>query len=52
MFNLMIISIILVVGGIALLWFIFWNIFKSSKKTIKFYHKSKIFGENFLEHSD
>ena len=49
---ILIVSLILVFSILSLLGFIFWNIFKSKKKRLIFYHKSKIFGENYFEQSD
>ena len=52
MLDIMTISFILIIGVLLLLTFIFWNIFKSPKKKIKFHHKSKLLGEIFFEQSD
>lgn len=44
--------LILLVSVPIVVIFIFWGIFRSKKKKIKYYHKSKILGENYFEQSD
>lgn len=50
--NTLILTLIFGILVLILLGFIFWGIFKSNKTTTKYYHRSRMFGENYFEQSD